>query len=288
MPKSKKKLEELWWRGPWVKGWALPYPLGYALQKIWLRLPINRAGLRRRATGLYEWLRIMGIEERSAAGRALIERSMLVNSWSDWRLHVISQWLESGRSFDVHGEEHLRAALDTGRGILLVGNHLGLLPFGLLAQKLLARHGVIAAGDTFGLVWGNAGDESTWYRRWPRLVEALRNGGAVLCLGDGVGSTIQSQGLPFPLFVGPSSLSLESGAVMIPITVELISGPRLKLVLHTPICPEEFRFATRAEQIDAMARCYGEFMLENCNVILGMLAWNTMARMLHIARGGQA
>jgi non-ribosomal peptide synthetase component F/SAM-dependent methyltransferase len=287
-PELKSKLAKLWWNGPILKGHALPYPLGHALEKVWLKLPMNRAALRQQAAPLYEWMRLMSIDENSAQGRDLVERSFWANTWPRWRVHVALEWLKDSRSIiEVHGEEHLLSALQAKRGVMLVGNHFG-FSFGRPVQIMMARYGREVAGNTFGMPIHTAADQSQWISRWPDLIAALQDGKVVLAAGDGRfgvgGLTIPLHGIPFQVRTGTARLVVESGAVMIPLKMELIPGYRLKVELHAPIRPEDCSAELHAEPVEWMTRRYGEYMQKHWGSLLGVMAWWKLQQILDMAR----
>lgn len=287
-PELQSKLAKLWWNGPIVKGHALPYVLGHALQKVWLKLPMNRAALRQQAAPLYEWMRLMSIDEHSAQGRALVERSILANTWLRWRTHAALEWLKDSRSIiEVHGEEHLLSALQAKRGVILVGSHFG-FSFGRPVQIMMARYGHEVAGNTFGIPLHTAADKSQLISRWPHLIAALQDGKIVLAAGDGSsgvgGLTVSLHGIPFKVRTGTARLAVESGAVMIPLNMELIPGSRLKVELHAPIRPEDCSVELHAEPVEWMTRRYGEYMQKHWGSLLGVMAWGKLQQIFDLAR----
>ena len=74
--------------GPIWRGHGMPYGLGVRVQRMWIRLPLIRQKLLRRAAPFQEWLTILG---RADPDGGEFELSLLANTWRSWREACVQQ-----------------------------------------------------------------------------------------------------------------------------------------------------------------------------------------------------
>jgi KDO2-lipid IV(A) lauroyltransferase len=154
----------------------------------------------------------------------------------------------------LEGEEHVRRALEQGKGVLALSAHLG--SFTMIGARLAA------AGFPFSVVVKQPADE-----RFARLIDdyraqigihtisarprreavrgilkALRRNRIVLVIADEFKSgdvTVDFLGLKVPAPRGPATLALRTGAITLPMFVTREQNDSLKLSVGPPIAPVE-------------------------------------------------
>jgi KDO2-lipid IV(A) lauroyltransferase len=152
----------------------------------------------------------------------------------------------------IEGEEHLRAALAQGRGVLALSAHLG--SFTMIGARLAA------AGYPFSVVVKHPGDEGLarlidGYRTRigihtisakPRreavrgILRALRDNRIVLVIADEFKSgdiLVDFLGQKAPAPRGPATLALRTGAVTLPMFATRRADGSLTLAIGAPIAP---------------------------------------------------
>ncbi|HKY08633.1 MAG TPA: lysophospholipid acyltransferase family protein [Candidatus Binatia bacterium] len=154
----------------------------------------------------------------------------------------------------LEGEEHVRCALEQGKGVLALSAHLG--SFTMIGARLAA------AGFPFSVVVKQPADE-----RFARLIDAyrerigiqtisakprreavrailkaLRRNHIVLVIADEFKSgdvVVDFLGLKVPAPRGPATLALRTGAITLPMFVTRQPDDSLKLSVGPPITPVE-------------------------------------------------
>lgn len=190
------------------------------------------------------------------------ERTRLVKAaWLNFARGVLDTTLTTtaGREqiiarVTVEGEEHLRRALEEGRGVLALSAHFG--SFTMIGARLAA------AGYPFSVVVKPPADEELarlmdGYRARigihtvaakPRreavrgILKALRQNRIVLVIADEFKSgdiMVDFLGLKVPAARGPATLALRTGAVTLPMFVTRDADDALRLSIGEPIAPVE-------------------------------------------------
>jgi KDO2-lipid IV(A) lauroyltransferase len=154
----------------------------------------------------------------------------------------------------LEGEEHIRRALEQGKGVLALSAHLG--SFTMIGARLAA------AGFPFSVVVKQPADERfarliDGYRSQigirtisakPRreavrgILKALRSNHIVLVIADEFKSgdvMVDFLGLKVPAPRGPATLALRTGAITLPMFVTRQPDDSLKLSVGAPIAPVE-------------------------------------------------
>jgi phosphatidylinositol dimannoside acyltransferase len=156
-----------------------------------------------------------------------------------------------GRQFTFVHRERLESAIARGRGVIVVGPHLG--NFSLVAQAA-ARQGTrvtvvverlrpAALFDVFTSLRGShgvrivaAGPEGV-----RQMLATLRRGEVLALAGDrdvtGGGAPIPFFDAPAPLPLGPATLALRTGAALLPMFTYRVGPDRSVVVVQPPIEP---------------------------------------------------
>ena len=176
-----------------------------------------------------------------------------------WSIGRRDELLASTR---VEGREHAAAALSRGRGVVLVGTHLGgwevaaAVPAGVLPVPTT----VVVADDW--LAWGiqhvrlAAGLRIVYAGKLPaESLRVLRRGEALLVLGDdGTRSTARSYPVRFcgaeaMLPAGVVSLARVGQAPLLPFTVLPLAPRRWAVTIEPPLDPPEREHGHEGEQV---------------------------------------
>jgi KDO2-lipid IV(A) lauroyltransferase len=167
-------------------------------------------------------------------------------------MHYSKECIRS--TVNLEGEEHIRRALQHGKGVLALSAHLG--NFTLIGVRLAA------AGFSFSVVVKQPADERfarliDGYRAQsgihtisakPRreavrgILKALRSNHIVLVIADEFKSgdvMVDFLGLRVPAPRGPATLALRTGAVTLPMFVTRQPDDSLRLSVEAPIAPIE-------------------------------------------------
>ena len=161
---------------------------------------------------------------------------------------------------EVAGQEHIAAALDRGKGILLVSAHIGGWEVATALPRALVPVPTTAVVTDDWLAWaiaprrGRAGLR-LMYDTEPagRAVSLLRAGEAVLLLGDYAKGSMRTYAVRFldgvvELPAGAAALARLCGAPIVPFTV-LPVGPRLwRVEVEAPLVPPDRHAGPEAEQ----------------------------------------
>ncbi|HWB68059.1 MAG TPA: phosphatidylinositol mannoside acyltransferase [Mycobacteriales bacterium] len=170
---------------------------------------------------------------------------------------------------DVTGLEHLWAARDAGRGIILALPHSGNwdqagswvinagVPFTTVAERLEPAalfDRFVAFRESIGMeVIPLTGGERPPYQL---LAERLRAGGMLCLLADrdltATGVQVDFFGLPARLPAGPAALARDTGAALLPVTLCYPDRWRWGIRVHGPIRVPDH--GDRKEQVRAMTQ----------------------------------
>ena len=190
------------------------------------------------------------------------ERKNLVKAaWLNFARGILDTTLATGSPsdriiamVDLEGEEHLRRALEKGRGVIALSAHLG--SFTMIGARLAA------SGYSFSVVVKPPNDESLAqliddYRgrigihtisAKPRreavrgILRALRDNRIVLVIADEFKSgdiIVDFLGLKVPAPRGPATLALRTGAITLPMFAIRRPDKSLLLSIGAPLTPVE-------------------------------------------------
>ncbi|GHG68133.1 phosphatidylinositol mannoside acyltransferase [Streptomyces griseocarneus] len=192
-------------------------------------------------------------------------------------------WMESFRlpvwsedrirsGFDPEGVEHLEEALASGRGVVAALPHMGNydlagawvttrlgVPFTTVAERLKPEtlyDRFVAYREGLGMeVLPHAGGSA-----FGTLARRLRAGGLVCLVAD---RDLSSSGIEVEFFgeaakmpAGPAALALQTGAVLLPVTLWYDSSPVMRGRVHAPV--EVPREGTRGEKAAAMTQAVAD------------------------------
>ena len=180
---------------------------------------------------------------------------------------------EAGKSrFSFEGLEHIEAARDSGRPILIVSGHFGnfelafvvLHHVGVRCAAITRRPNNAYVADWFANKRAHLGFDQQ-IPKGPegtrRMVSMLRHGGHVGMLAD----QRLSEGIPVPLFGHdamtvhtPATLALSHGVIVLPIAVRREPDARFRAVFHPPIEPPGL--GSEARDIIAMTTALNAFV----------------------------
>lgn len=214
---------------------------------------------------LWRFRRRMDENVAAAIGRECLdgaERKKLVwRAWMNFARGVLdtaeAMYFSRGHVLStvaLEGEEHIRRALEKGRGVLALSAHLG--AFTMIGPRLAA------AGFPFSVVVKQPGDERfarliDGYRAQigvhtisakPRreavrgILKALRENRIVLVIADEFKSgdvMVDFLGLKVPAPRGPATLALRTGAVTLPMFAVRQPDGSLTLAVGAPLSPVE-------------------------------------------------
>jgi KDO2-lipid IV(A) lauroyltransferase len=154
---------------------------------------------------------------------------------------------------DIEGEEHLKSALDQGKGAIALGIHLG--PFTLVGARLSLkgyRFNLIYNEGNYPRLWNRMGDYQRRFGQNPfplkpltvslkKSLNCLRRNEILYLIAD---EQQRRGGIPTPFFgqtaftpTGPAMLSLKTGAPILPIFIlreknvpkRLVIGPSITI-----------------------------------------------------------
>ncbi|MBY0399040.1 AMP-binding protein, partial [Myxococcota bacterium] len=280
--------------GPILLGRPLAYDRGARLHESLARFVVRarlfRAALRPVAT----WhARLAPIEPASdfnahcdprsgtSLERALV-RSVMANTWVDWRLRALERASDFERAVVVEGADHLDAIVDHGRGIVVVVTHvhwnalLGRLPGLAKRESLFVRQ---PKGRPFG-----TGPDAIVTERAEKLqaaVECLRRGGIVLIAGDeGHGrAAVEAvfHGIPRRFRPGAATLAEATGAALVPVFSRLGEAGRIVFRFEAPLVSTAETSELRI--LDCTAR-YAALYAAAWPTIYDSLTWKSARRAL--------
>jgi lauroyl/myristoyl acyltransferase len=237
----------------------------YVLPRLPLPFMLSYTRLVARLTYPLLWKYRLRMEENVALvfpHFSVKQRKILVwSAWLNFARGVLDTTLATYYSkegivamVDLQGEEHIRRALEHGKGVLALSAHLG--SFTMIGARLAA------AGLPFSVVVKPPGDEGLarlidGYRTRigihtisakPRreavrgILKALRANRIVLVIADEFKSgdvTVDFLGLKVPAPRGPATLALRTGAVTLPMFAVRRPDDSLVLSVGEPIVPVE-------------------------------------------------
>jgi phosphatidylinositol dimannoside acyltransferase len=175
-------------------------------------------------------------------------RHVLRNYYDTFRLPAISD-AEIREQVVITGREHLRVALEAGRGAILVTPHVSSVAFAAQALALVERGGTVVvepveppellnvmlkARASHGLIYRTLGP-----RLFGELTETLRRNELVFLVVDrdpgGNGMSVPFFGRETRLPTGPALLSLRTGAPILPTFVSRRGDGRLDGEIGPPL-----------------------------------------------------
>jgi len=263
--------------GPVWRGHGLPYGLGVRVQRMWIRLPLIRQQLLRRAASFQEWLTILG---RADSGGGELELSLLANTWRYWREACVQQPAIFTRWVTVQGMEHLDAALASEQPIVLVGTHTAIRGG---AMRMAIRQRTGRKAWTLGRTVTGAPDAAAKivYAR-----ELLAQGGIVHVTGDGAQGThgveLPVHGRPWLFRSGGAELAVDTGAVMLPVFNTLARSGHITVEFLSPLISIQ---TARQAQIEDLTRQYAALLVARWPSLLSNVKWDKLQQILDYARG---
>jgi KDO2-lipid IV(A) lauroyltransferase len=168
-------------------------------------------------------------------------------------------------SIDVHGAEHLEAALGSGRGVILLSAHLGNWEMGAAyIASLGTRMNVVARPH------GNRWVERFFARRrhawgvemlpgrplWKDAAGALRRREWVALMADREAHAGQSTGRRGGACAWAAALSRRTGALVLPAVIVRLPGRRYAAHFERPLTPENVTQENHFEVIRSYLRRY--------------------------------
>ncbi|MEX2984995.1 phosphatidylinositol mannoside acyltransferase [Streptomyces sp. C36] len=257
-------------------GWGtvkkLPEPMATALGRniadaAWKR---RGQGVTRLEANLARVVPDAGPQRLAELSRAGM-RSYMRYWMESFRLPVWSEdRIRSG--FDPEGLHHLEEALASGRGVVAALPHMGNydlagawvttrlgVPFTTVAERLKPEtlyDRFVAYREGLGMeVLPHAGGSA-----FGTLARRLRSGGLVCLVADrdlsasGIEVTFFGEAAKMP--AGPAALALQTGAVLLPVTLWYDSSPVMRGRIHAPVeVPGE---GTRGEKATAMTQAVAD------------------------------
>ena len=179
---------------------------------------------------------------------------------------------ELAQRFEILGREHYDAAHARGHGVLVLVPHLGSFELALVALALVGvRIAVVArpfsnrrVSEDFEALRTRTGAELLPHRgAAPRILETLREGRAVVVVNDQY--TRRGRGIFSPFLgvractsPGPATLSLRSGAPVVPLYTVRLSRNRHRAICLPPIAPQPT--AERAVDIQSATDSFNEVL----------------------------
>ncbi|MFO0691716.1 MAG: AMP-binding protein [Myxococcota bacterium] len=287
--------------GPSLFGRPLAYARGVRLQ-AGLARGVVRLGLYREALRPVDaWhARLVGLaptadRDPRAAGDAAAHaatgaasrerarvRSLMANTWVDWRLRALEPAAAFERAVVVEGASHLDAVVDHGRGLVLVVTHvhwnalLGRLP-------ALRKRSMRLVRQPKGLAFG-AGPDAIVTERALQLQAAadhLRAGGVVLIAGDeGHGRAAVER--PFHggtrrFRPGAAALAEATGAALLPVFSRLEDDGRIVFRFEAPLA--SVAGTSEARILDRTAQ-YADLFVAAWPSIYDSVSWKSVRRAL--------
>ncbi|MBK7950275.1 MAG: AMP-binding protein [Deltaproteobacteria bacterium] len=213
--------------------------------------------------------------------RALV-RSVLANTWVDWRLRALEPADELERDVVLEGAAHLEAVVDHGRGIVFIVTHvhwnalLGRLP-------ALRKREAIVVRQPKGLPFGAGGDAIVTERalQLQAAARCLRGGGIVLIAGDeGHGRAAVER--PFHGTIrrfrpGAATLAEATGAALVPVFSRLADDGRIVFRFEAPLVSTAG--TAEARILDRTGR-YADLFVAAWPSIYDSVTWKSVRRAL--------
>ncbi len=248
-------------RGPLLRGRALPYGLGVCLQRAWLATPgIRQTLFRHEIELLRRWGNLVGEQQPEAA----IRRSLLANTWGNWRNHVLGVPLGTSPWVTVRGDPTLWQPQCEGPGVIFLVMHSHL--------STLFMHSLHSGGCQFVLI------KSAQPNRRSSLVyqayQALQRNETVIIAGDGrfgqSGITLPFFGGKFVVRPGGAELAVQTGARLAAVfaTMALDGRVTFDVCSLTTAVP-----GSHEAQVEALTRAYGELMIQHWSQVYTSQRW---------------
>ncbi|MFK7896043.1 MAG: AMP-binding protein [Myxococcota bacterium] len=259
--------------GPVLGGRALPYSLGMPWhQRMAARLEKD-CRFDRFLDHVKDWHFRLELE---APLEVSIRRSVLANSWSSWRRAALREEEAFARWVVIKGAEYVKAAVDSGRGIVLVTTHVGFNALLRSVPDLAGRDWIQiyhAGNEQFG---SGAGAESTERARQVQNAQGLLSEGGIATIaadgrqGPGMGE-LPFFGAQLSVRPGAAALAEAANAVLLPVFGRMETDGRVVF---------EFSPAIQSEERDADLRIrdcslqYGERLIAAWPRIFDSLRWH--------------
>ncbi len=271
-----RALARLTGRGPILGKAKLPYGLGVALHRQWLRLPLVRKRILKQPMETFgAWQARVGLDDPQ--GQLLLQ-FLMNNSWSDWRkAHLYhpatrAQWLRES------GLDTVTDIAQQGRGAVFVFCHMG-TPSSVIRRLLHQR---TFAEVAFLPVLAMNGGQAMALAARAAVLQAggatLQRGGAVFIAGDGItgsGFTRPFFGLHVTFMAGPAHLATEYDAPLIPVFAHTTTDGRVVVEYMPPLRAE--KQGTLEERVDDLNRRYVEVLTARWPTVLLSMRWSRLA-----------
>ena len=235
----------IFWLGP-----LMPRKLLLAVNSGLCRL-FYRLSKKQPAIMIGNLTKVYGPEREEGEYRRLGLRvyQCLTRTFTDYAIWGVRRgWDFFSHYFTVEGEEHLRAAYDRGKGVLLLAPHTAAWEFTAILPPMLgyetswvtSRIKNPALGKLLVKHRESRGVHNiVRHHCYDRLVEILRNGGCVIMMTDQDSKNIRGEFVEFMGIkaytpTGCSRLAADTGAAVVPMYT--VRGDDDRYTLH--ICPE--------------------------------------------------
>lgn len=188
-------------RGPTYAGLKLPYALGITLQRTIVQQTLIRQHFfPKQCELLGQALREAGLASQAEA----ITLNLMANSWKVWRGQALQVAPTFARWVAIKGDEHLKAGLARGNGLIVVFTHQALIAH--LTRRVLAAHDIQPVPVIAATRPGTDGASMAvrGFRQGQEGLELLRRGQAILIAGEGregtdpVSISLYGRRLPLP------------------------------------------------------------------------------------------
>lgn len=219
---------------------------------------------------------------RAASLERALARSLVANTWVDWRLRALEKPSDFDAFVAIEGVEHLDAVSDLGRGLVLVITHVHW-------NALLTRLPSLRKRESFlvrqpkGLAFG-AGPDAIVTERAEQLQAATRclaRGGLVLIAGDeGHGRAAVERsffGTTRRFRPGAAALAETARAALVPVFSRLEDGGRIVLRFEAPL--DSSAETPEARILDQTAR-YADLYVAAWPRIYDSVTWKSARRAL--------
>jgi amino acid adenylation domain-containing protein len=279
--------------GPIFQDRVLPYALGIRLQRAWLRQPLIQQRLfAKQIVLLQRWMdQIGGVPNEQET----IMRSLIANTWQEWRNRALQPPRDWGRWVEVHGIHHLHEAFKQRRGVVLGVTHSMGNP---LVRMALQRyfpdqfeHRYMFVGGSPKLRKSKQSLSERLTMRYPYLLEALhqasillqqKRGWAMIALDGFVGrhpSIIDLYGRRYPLYQGAAALAAETGSLLTLISTTFTLDGRITITFDQPLDPT----AGPQPSVEDVSRWVITRFVERWPDEMVSLKWNHLKKTLELS-----
>ena len=259
-------------------GGALSYESGVRIQRFLLSLGwVQRLFFSRPVQLIRRWAEICSIPDPSD----VILGSLMTNTWRGWRMKSVRHPAVAEKWVRVEGLEHLRRALEGGRGVVALTLHT--LRTGLI------QHAVRMVTDKQVHFFAGRVDEeleenivmATYVRRIIDSQTSLENGEIVIISGDGLrGNAAHPQpffGRIFPFRTGFAELAVRSNAAALAVFIYYHTDGVITLefseLIHSEAGDRETRLKEMVEQ-------YARLVEERWPRLIASLPWRKLRQVL--------